>query len=329
MVRIPGFLLTIWLAGALVPGAGVVIGQAASAGSGQDYPAKPIRIVTAEAGGGGDFAARVIAQGLSGIVGQPVIIDNRPGGAIPAEIVSKAAPDGYTLLILSPLLWTGPLMQKTSYDPVRDFSPVTLAVSSPIILVVHPALPVKSARELIVLAGTEPGKLNYATTGTGTSNHLAAELFKSMGSVNMVRINYKSAAAALNDLIGGRVHLMFATAGSVTPHVKSGRLRALAVTSAQPSASFPELPTVAASGLPGYESGVSYSVFAPAKTPLTIINRLNQEIARVLNLPDVKEKFRASGIDTVGSSPGQLAAAIKSDMAKIGKVIEDAGINID
>jgi tripartite-type tricarboxylate transporter receptor subunit TctC len=297
--------------------------------SAQDYPSRPIRIVTAEAGGGGDFAARVIAQGLLASVGQPVIVDNRPGGLIPAEIVSKASPDGYTLLFLSPLLWTGALMQKAPYDPVKDFSPITLAVSSPTILVVPPALPVKSAKDLIALAKTEPGKLNYGTTGTGTSNHLAAELFKSMAGVDMVRINFKSAAAALNDLIGSRVQLMFATAGSVTPHVKSGRLRALAVTTAQPSPSFPELPTVAASGLPGYESGVVYGVFAPAKTSKIIIDRLNHEIVRVLNLPAVKEKFLSSGIDTVGNSPEAFARWMKADIDKMSKLIRDAGIKVE
>ncbi len=298
----------------------------------QDFPDKPIRIVTSGVGGGNDFAARLIAQGLSGSLGQRVIVENRPGasGIIAAQTVSNALPDGYTLLLYSGSIWLLPVLRNdVPYDPVRDFSPITLAVSSPNILVVHPLLPVKSVKGLIALAKARPGELNNAGGESGSTTHLAAELFKAMAGVKIVHVPYKSGATRMADLIAGHVQLMFATAGSVMLHVKSGRLRALAVTSAQPSALVPGVPTVAASGLSGYESESPFAIFAPAKTPTTIINRLNQEIVGVLNKADVKERFFSAGVEIVGSSPGQLAATVKSEMARMAKVIKDAGIRID
>ena len=315
--------LVIWIisAGLMVTGSGGV--------SSQDYPSKAIRIVTHEAGGTPDFVSRLIAQGISGPLGQQVIVENRPTGVIPGEIVAKAPADGHTLLFISNVLWILPLMQHTPYDPVRDFSPITLANMSPNIIAVHPSVPVKSVKELIALAKARPGELNYASSGTGTVSHLAGELFKSMGGVNIVRIPYRGAGPAINDLISGQVQVTFYSATSVMPHVKAGRLRALAVTSAQPSALFPELPTAAATGLPGYESGASYGIYAPAKTPETIINRLNQEIARVLNRAEVKEKLSMAGSKIVASAPERLAATMKSEMVRMGKVIKDAGIKAD
>lgn len=313
------FVVWIFSVGMMLLGAGT--------GSGQAFPNKPIRIVTSGIGSNADFVARLIAQGLTASLGQQVIVDNRTSaGGIMQEIVAEAPPDGYTLLLTSAYLWILPLMQKMRYDPVRDFSPITLAVRTVNIIVAHPSLPVNSVKELVALAKTEPGKLNYGTTVTGSSNYLAVELFKAMSGVNMVRINYKNVAMALNDLIGGQVQLMFATSGSVTPHVKSGKLRALAVTSAQPSSTFPELPTVAASGVPGYESVSITGIYAPVKTPAAIINQLNKEIVRFLNQANVKEKFFNVGVETVASSPEQLAATMKSDMARMGKLIRDAGI---
>lgn len=296
--------------------------------SGQDFPNKLIRIVSTEAGGGADSNARPIAQKLAGNLGQQVIVENRPG-VTAAESVAKAPPDGYTLLVNGSSFWIGPLLQKAPYDPVSDFAPITLATTSPLLLVVHPSLRVKSVKELIALAKSKPGELNYGSSPAGSSAHLAAELFKSTAGVNIVRVPYKGGGPAVIDLVGGQVQLMFSVAGLVTPHVKSGRLRALGVTSAQPSALFPDLPTVAASGLSGYESVNRFAVLAPAKTPTVLINRLNQEIVRVLNSPDVKEKFLYAGVETVGSSPEQLAAAIKSEMATVGKVIKDAGIKLE
>jgi tripartite-type tricarboxylate transporter receptor subunit TctC len=287
---------------------------------------RPIRLVTSEAGGGNDIQARLIAQGLSMRLGQRVVVDNRPSGVIPGEIVSKAAPDGYTLLLYNNTLWIGTLLQKTPYDAVKDLSPVAWISSTPNVLVVNSALPVKSVAELIALAKAKPGELNYASSGTGASNHLAGELFKVMSGIDIVRIAYKGAAQGLNDLIGGRVQLMFPTSVAATPYVKSGQVRALAVTSAEPSALAPGLPTMAAAALPGYESIAIYGVFAPARTPPAIIRKLNAEIVRVLNAPDLKERFFNIGMEPVGGSPEQLAATIRSEMARIAKVIKEAGI---
>jgi len=317
----PPILIWIFSVGMIVLNSGVV--------SGQNYPNKPIRIVSADIGGNTDFNARIVAQGLASSLGQPVIVDNRPNGVIPGEIVTKALPDGYTLLVYSDIVWIGPLLEKAPYDPVRDFSPITLATRVPNILVVHPLLAVNSVRELIALAKAKPGELNYAATGIGSSSYLAAELFKSLSKVNIVQIPYKGVAQALNDLIGGRVQLMIPVAGAAAPHIKVGKLRALAIANAAPSALFPDLPTVAASGLPGYEVATNQGVFAPAKTPSSIINRLNREIVGILSRSDVKERFFNAGSDVVGSSSSEFSAKIKSDVIKWGNVIKDAGIRAD
>jgi tripartite-type tricarboxylate transporter receptor subunit TctC len=294
--------------------------------AGQNYPDKVIRIVTSETGGSLDFAARLVALGLAKSLGQPVIVDNR-STIIAIETAAKAAPDGYTLLFNGSAIWITPLMRDhVAWDPARDFAPITLAVSSPNIVAVHPSLPVRSVKELIDLARARPGEINYAVAAPGTSSHLAAELFKAMAGVNMVSIPYKGAGPALNGLIGGQVQLMFPNAATVAPHIRSGRLRAIAVTSARPSILVPGVPTAAASGLPGYEAASINAVFAPAKTSASIVSLLNREIVRVLNLPEVKDKFLIAGVETVGSSPEQLAAAMKSEVTRMGKVIKDAGI---
>jgi len=317
---LPRFVTCVFSTVAMVLSGGIV--------SAQDFPNKPIRIVSAEAGGGNDFAARVVAQGLVAL-GQPVIVDNRPGGVIPGSIVAKARPDGYTLLAYGVSLWMAPFLRDDiPYDPVRDFSPVTLVASSPGVLVVYPGVAATSARELIALAKARPGQLNYASTSAGSPAHLAAELFKYMAGVDIVRIFYKGTAQALIDVMSGQVHLTFGTASSSTPHIKSGKLRALAVTSARPTAVFPGLPTLAAT-LPGYEAGSTYGVFVPAKTPAPVINRLNREIVRHLQTAEVKERFLNVGVDVVGSSPEELAAAVKSDMVRLGKMIKDAGIRAE
>lgn len=298
----------------------------AGAVSAQTYPSKPIRIVTAQAGGGTDFVARLIAQGLTDSLKQPVIIDNRGGNvSIGAEIVAKAAPDGHTLLLNAATFWVAPLLQAAPYDPVRDFAPLTLATTAPNMLVVHPALPVKSVKELIALAKAKPGMLNYGGSTAGSSTHLAVELFKAMAGVDIVRVPYKGQGPMFAALMAGEVQLTITSGAALLPHVKSGRMRALAVTSARLSAMFPGLPTIAAT-VPGYESETVFAVFAPAATPAAIVNQLQQEIARVLNKPDVKEKFFAAGNEVVASPPQHLAAAMKVDMARMGKVIKDAGI---
>jgi tripartite-type tricarboxylate transporter receptor subunit TctC len=291
----------------------------------QPYPYKPVRIVTTEPGSGNDLVARLIVPWLSAGLGQPVVVDNR--GILAGEIVAKAAPDAYTLLSYGSPLWLAPFMrERVPYDPVKDFAPITLAASSPNVLIVHPSLPVNSVRELIAAAKARPGELNYSSSSTGATPHLAAELFKAMAGVNLVRVPYKGSGAALTALIGGQVHVMFPNAGAVTPYLKSGRLRALAVTTSEPSALVPGLPTLAASGLPGYESVSPFGIFAPAGTPSALVHRLNQEIVAALRKPEVIERLFNTGTESVASSPEQLAATIKSEMAKWGKVIRNAGI---
>lgn len=299
--------------------------------SGQDFPARPLRIVTAEVGGVNDLVTRLVAQGLTANLRQQVIVENRGGasGALAAQAVAKAPPDGYTLLLYSGALWIGPLLQDLPWDPVKDFLPVTAAVKSPNIVVVHPSLPVKSVRELIALAKSRPGALNYSSSSAGAGNHLAAELFKALARVNIARINYKGGGSALNALIAGEVQLMFAGVVIARPHFTTGRLRALAVCSAQPSVLAPGLPTVAASGVPGYDLDPMFGVFAPAHTPPAIIARLNQEIVRVLTSDELKDKFLNAGVETVGDSPEHFAGMIRADITRLGKVIRDAGIRAE
>jgi tripartite-type tricarboxylate transporter receptor subunit TctC len=302
---------------------------ACAAAHAQPYPAKTVRIVTSEAGGNFDMVARTLAQGIAGPLGQPVVVDNRTG-VVAIETVAKAQPDGHTVLLSGTTLWLSPFMRKNvSWDPVADFSPVTLAVSAPNILVVHPSLPVRTVRELIALARAQPGALNYGSTTPGGSIHLAGELFKVMAGADIVRVSYRGEAAALTGLISGSLQLMFSNVSGGLPHVKSGRLRGVAVTSAQPSALLPALPSIAAAGLPGYEFVSITALFAPAKTPSEAVGRLNEEMVRVLGRPEVKERLFNVGVETVGSSPAELGAKVKSEMARMGKVITKAGITLD
>jgi tripartite-type tricarboxylate transporter receptor subunit TctC len=295
----------------------------------QEYPHKPIRIVTAGVGGGTDFVARLIAQGIMQPLGQPIVVDNR-GGVVPGEAVARAQPDGYTLLVQGVTHWMAPLLQATPYDPVRDFSPVTIAERSPSIIVIHPSIAANSVKELIAIAKSRPGQLNFGSVGgPGNVAQLAAELFNAMAGVNLIHVPYKATPALITDLLAGQVHLRFGSGSSVEPHVKSGKLRALAVATLQPSALYPALPTAHASGLPGYEAVSVTAVFAPARTPAAVINRLNQEMVRHLTRNDIREKFLATGAEVVASSPEQLGALVQSDMAKFGKVIKDAGIKGD
>ncbi len=291
----------------------------------QPYPNKPLRLATSEPGGGSDFAARLIAQGLTGVIGQRVVVDNR--GFIAGDIVARAAADGYTLILYGSPLWLAPFLRKNvPFDPVKDFAPVSLVVNTPNVLVVHPAAGVKSVSELIAIARARPGELNYSSASTGSTQHLGAELFKSMANVNIVRVPYKGSGPALTAVIGGQVQMMIPSAGSESAHVKSGRLRALAVTSAQPSALAPGLPTMAAAGLPGYESSSPFGIFAPAGTPVGIVRQLSTALSKVAGTPDIRDKFFNSGVETVGSTPEQLAATIKIEMAKWGKLIREVGI---
>ncbi len=260
-----------------------------------------------------------------------MVIENRgaASGVIAAQTTAKAPPDGFTLLLYSGFIWVLPYMKSVPYDPVTDLIPITWAASSANVLVINPALPARSVKDLIALAKAKPGVMSYASSGSGGTPHLAAELFKSMAGVNIVHVPYKGQAQALTDLISGQVQLMFPNAGAVAPHLRSGRVRGLAVTTAQPTPLAPGLPTIASSGLPGYESVVMFAMFAPAKTPPAVIERINQDAARALNKPDVKEKLLNAGIEAVGSTPAQLTAAIKTDMARWSKVIKDANIRAD
>ena len=292
----------------------------------QNYPNKPIRMVAPEVGGASDIVARLIAQGLAASLGQQVVVDNR--GSIAPELGAKAPPDGYTVLAYGSPLWlTVFLRDHVPWDPVKSFVPITLAARSPNILVVHPAVAVHSVKELIALAKAKPGELNFGSGSTGAATHLTGELFKAMAGIDIVRVPYKGNGPALNALIGGQVQMMFGNAGAVAPHLKSGRLRALAVTSAAPSALAPGLPTMAASGLPGFRADVPTGIFVPAGTSAKLVSLLNREILSVLNKPDVKEKFFNIGVEVAGGTPEEFAAYIKADMAKWGKVIKDAGIH--
>ena len=291
---------------------------------GQDYPTKPIRIVTTAPGGSADVVMRVVAQGLAPTLGQPMVIDNR--GLIGAELVSKAAPDGYTLLVDGASVWISSLLQKTPYDPVKDFSPVMVVAATPNVLVVHVSVPANSVGDLIALAKAKPGALNYASGGTGGTSHLAGELFKAMTGASIVHVPYKGTGPAVGALVAGEVQMLFAGAATVLPHVKSGRIKAIAVASPKPSALAPGLPTVSASGLPGFESVLLIGMFAPARTPTPVINKVNREIARVLSGPDVIARLATAGLEPVANSPDEFAVILKADLSKWGKLIKEAGI---
>ncbi len=293
----------------------------ASGAAAQDYPARPVRVVTGETGGAPDIIARLIAPALTANLGRQIVVDNRGGGngAIAAQAVARAAPDGHTLLLYASALWLAPLMNGAPEDPLKDFAPVSLVASAPNIVVVHPSLPVKSVRELIALARAKPGALNYASGGLGSSPYLAGELFNAMAGVEIVRIGYKGGGPAVNDLIAGNVQLMFASASSVAEHLKSGRLRALALTSAQPSELAPGLPTVAASGVPGFVVVGLYPLFAPADTPAGLVSRIRNEFQHVVQRPDIRERLLRSGVEPVGGTPEALAQLLKAEIARWGR----------
>ena len=306
-----------------------LIALCAGAACAQNFPSKPIRIVTSVTGGSLDLAARLIAPKLAEHLGQQAIVDNR-GGVLSMELVAKAPADGYTLLLASASLWLSQFLRdNVAWDALRDYAPISLLATSPNIIVVHPSLPVRSVRELIALAIAKPGELNYSTGQAGASAHLAGELFKVMAGVNIQRVAYKGQGPAMLALITGEAQLSFPNAASATPFIKAGRIKGLAVTTAQPSALAPGLPTAAASGLPGYESRAILGMFAPARTPPPIIDQLHQEIARALNSADVKQRLFDSGSEAIAGSPAEMTAAMKSEMATTGKLIKDVGIRAE
>jgi tripartite-type tricarboxylate transporter receptor subunit TctC len=306
-------------------------GAAAGAAFAQTgYPSKPVRmVVPSSAGGGTDIVARIIAPELSKRLGQQVVIDNRPGAGtmIGIEVAAKSPPDGYTLLMgLSTLAINSALYKKVPYDPQRDFAPITQAVSSASIIVVHPSVPVKTVKELIAFARARQGQLNYASAGTGTYPHMTMELFLSMAKLKMVHIPYKGTGPAMIDMVAGQVATMAATILTGMPQIRAGRLRPLGITSAARSPIVPDIPTVAEAGLPGFESVQWYGVLAPARTPKDIITRLHDEVTRVLQQPEIKERLAGDGADLVGSTPEEFTRYIQSELTKWAKVARDAGI---
>ena len=300
----------------------------------QPYPVKPIHfIVPFPPGGGNDTVARAIAQQLGPDLGQPVVIDNRPGagGSVGAELAAKSPPDGYTLFLagVGSHAVNPNLHARLAYDPVRDFTPITLVATAPSVLVVNPAVPACTVAEFTAYARANPGKLNYASNGNGSAAQLAAAMYESMANVRMVHVPYKGIAPALTDLLSGEVQLMFGTVVALVPHIQAGKLRALAVTSRQRSALLPEVPSLAESGLPDYEAGSWYGVMAPAGTPREIVERLHGAIARALKQPDVAQRLAAEGAIVIGSTPAEFGAHIKAELARVGNVVRGAGIRIE
>ncbi|MEO7133302.1 MAG: tripartite tricarboxylate transporter substrate binding protein [Vicinamibacterales bacterium] len=300
----------------------------------QNYPNKPVRLVVPfPAGGTTDLLARAMAQKLSDALGQQFVVDNRPGagGNIGADIVAKSPPDGYTLLMgtvgthaINPGLYA-----KMPYDHVKDFAPVVLVAGVPNVLVVNPGLPVKTVAELIKAAKDQPGSINFASSGNGTSIHLSGELFKAMTGVQMAHVPYKGSAPALTDLIGGQVQIMFDNLPSALPQIKAGKLRAVAVTSTKRAPALPDLPTIAESGIPGFEASSWFGILAPAGTSRDIVQRINAEANKALQAAEMKDKLLAQGAEAAGNSPEYFADYIRSETTKWAKVVKDSGAKVD
>jgi tripartite-type tricarboxylate transporter receptor subunit TctC len=307
---------------------------AVSGAMAQAYPTKPVRmIVPFPAGGATDIVGRLVAQKLAEGWGQQVIVDNRggAGGTIGSDVAAKSPPDGYTMLLgtssthaVAPSLYS-----KLPYDPVRDFSPVTLVATATILLAVHPSVPAQNVRELIALAKRQPNALSFASSGNGGISHLIGEQFKSTAGIQMLHVPYKGDTPALVDLVGGQVHLMFGTAVSFLPYVSAGRLRALAVTNPKRSPIVPNVPTIAESGLPGFEALQWFGVFVPAGTPRDIVSRLHADIVKSLKLSDVRERLVGLGAEVVGNAPDQFAAFQKADSVKWAKIVKESGAKVD
>ena len=300
----------------------------------QTYPTKAVRFVVPFApGGGSDLVARTVAMKLTEALGQPVVIDNRAGaaGSIGADIAAKSPPDGHTLLLGSngPLAINPSLYAKLPYDAARDFAPVSLVTVMPFVLVVHPTLPVKSVKELIALAKARPGQLNYGSPGNGSTTHLANELLKSMTGMQIAHVPYKGVAPAATDLISGNIQMMSGDLSTLMPHVRSGRMRPLAVTSARRSSLLPDMPTVAEAGVPGYEAIGWFGVLVPAGTPAAIVERLNSAMVKGLAAPDARQRLSAFGGDVAVGTPEQFAAHIRTEAAKWGKLIKAIGLKAD
>jgi tripartite-type tricarboxylate transporter receptor subunit TctC len=314
--------------------AGLIAGAAwPVTSSAQEYPTKPIRLIVPFAAGGPmDIMSRALGERLTTNLGQQVVVDNRggAGGSIGTEIVARAAADGYTLLTghIGTHAINVSLYPKLGYDPVKDFAPVSLMATLPLGLIVNVSVPVKSVTDLVSLAKAKPGSVNFASAGSGGPTHMAGEMLKAMTQVDIVHVPYKGNAAALGDLVAGRVQMMFSNLLTAMPHAKAGKLRAIAVSSGKRSAQAPDLPTVAESGVPGYDLTPWYGLFAPSGTPRPIVTRLNRETDRILNAPDVRERFRLQGVDLVTCTPEEFAALIKKEIPKWREVVKKSGAKV-
>ncbi len=305
----------------------------ATAAAADAYPNKPIRLIMPyPVGGSIDIAGRLVAERLAENLGQSIVVDNRTGagGTVGTETAAHAAPDGYTLVMGgNGTLAVSPILQKNlPYVPNRDFTPLTLLVTIPYVLVVHPSVPVSNVRELIALVA-KPGELNYASGGNGSEPHIAAELFKNMAGVRITHVPYKGSTPAIADTLGGQVQFTFTRIPSVLSYLKSGRLRAIGVTSAKRTAALPDVPTIAESGVPGYEINPWFGLLLPAHTPPALVSRLNAEVVKILRVPAMHERLAAEGFEVVGDTPGQFAAHIRAEQVKWAKVIKDTGIHAD
>ncbi len=311
----------------------LILMSCATAAFAQAWPSKPIRMVVAfPPGGSTDLAARALGEKLAGALGQPVIVDNKPGasGNIGAEFVARSAPDGYTLLMAATSFATSPaFFPKLAWDPVKDFAPVSLVATVPIIVVVNPSVQAATPAELIAYSKANPGKLNLASPGAATLTRLSGEMFKQTAGVDWVTVHYKGGPPAVQDMLAGNAHVMFANISDVISHVKAGKLRAIAVTTAKRSAVAPELPTLAETAVPGFAVATWQAVVAPAGTPREVVQRLNAEIARIVATPEIKERFLGFGTDAAGSTPEELGRFLASEVAMIGKIVRDTGAKID
>lgn len=314
---------------------GVALAVASLCGSAwaQDFPTKPLTIVVPfSPGGATDIMSRLLAERLNKRLGQPVLVENKPGAGtmIASEYVAKAPADGYTLLLAASSLGIAPsLYSKVNYDPIKDFEPVSQVASVVHVLVVHPSIPAKNVGELVTWLKANPTKANYGSVGAGTSTHLEAELFNSVAGVKMEHIPYKGSAPALTDMIGGRLQVMFDAYASSGPFIKDGKVRLLAVTTAQRSKSLPDTPTVSESGLPGYEAMPWLGLVAPAGTPAPVVNKIYAELHEVLKEPAVQEKFRSLGLDIIGSKPDEFKIFLRGDIVKWAKIVKDSGAKAD
>jgi tripartite-type tricarboxylate transporter receptor subunit TctC len=299
----------------------------------EGYPERAVRLVVPfTAGGGTDILARLVALKLSDEWGRNVVVDNRPGGGsvIGSELVARSNPDGYTLLLTANPHTSNPaLLSRLPYDTLRDFTAVTMLASAPLVLVVHPSLPVRSVPELIAYAKARPHQLSYASSGNGGPQHLAGELFRYMAGIDIVHVPYKGTAPAVSDLLGGQVQLSFSALLAILPHVKAGKLRALATTGAKRAESVPDLPTVAESGLPGFEVTTWYGVLGPAGIPRNLVTRIRDDMVRALATPEVKERLSRDGLQAIGSRPDEFARFIRQEIAKVTKLVRTAGIKVD